>query len=161
MEKFEKSIRWLSQWFDKIAQIGLVLMMLVVVVNVLSRALWQSLPGTFEIAGYLGVIVVGFGLAYCGVRDGFVAITVVTERFSRRTQAIISIIVGILNVCLFLVGAWYLMKWATDMVHAGEVSPSLRFSFYPLVYICGLCCLLLSLVYLVKVLKVFVEVLKK
>ncbi len=160
MDTFEKGIRLISQWFDRIAQVFLALMMLVVVVNVILRAVWQSMPGSFEIAGYLGAIVVGFALAHCGVKGRFVAITIIIDRLPKRSQAIIGIITGILSICLFFVAAWYCGKLATDIWHAGELSPTLRFSYFPLVYAVGFGCLLLSLSLLVRTLKLLIQVAK-
>ena len=98
MGKFEKIIRWLSQWFDRVARGALVIMMLVVVSNVLLRAVWQSIPGTFEYVGYLGAVAIGFALAFCAVQGRHVAITVVVDRLPQRTQAIIGSIIGIMSV---------------------------------------------------------------
>lgn len=161
MDKFEKIIRWLSQWFDRVAQVALAIMMLVVVANILLRAVWQSLPGTYEIAGYLGAVAIGFALAFCAVKGRFVAITIVVERLPRRTQAIIGSIIDIMSVGLFMVAGWYCGKLATDLWHAGELSPTLKFPFFPLLYALAFCCLLLSLVLLVNVLKSLAQVVRK
>jgi len=140
--------------------VGLAVMMLVVVVNVLMRAVWQSMPGSFEIAGYLGAVVIGFALAHCAVKGRFVAITILVDRFQKRTRLIIGIITGIMSVGLFGLAAWHLGMLATDLWHAGELSPTLRFPHYPLIYAVAFGCLLLSLVLLVNVLKLLVQVVK-
>ena len=161
MGKFEKGIARLSQRFDQIAQVALAIMMMVVVANILLRAVWQSIPGTYEIAGYLGAIVIGFALAHCAVKGRFVAINILVERLPRRIQDIIGIIIGILSFGLFAVGAWYCGRLATDIWLAGEVSPTMRFPFFPLVYALAFCCLLLSLVLLMNVIKLFIQVTKR
>ena len=161
MGNFEKIIQRLSQWFDRIAQAALALMMFVVVANILSRALVQSIPGTYEIAGYLGAVTIGFALAFCATKGRFVAVTIAVERLPQRAQAFISSIVDILSFGLFLVASWYCARLATDLWQAGELSPTLKFPFYPLIYATAVCCLLVSLVLLVNVFKSIAQVVRK
>jgi TRAP-type C4-dicarboxylate transport system permease small subunit len=161
MGKFERIIHLLSEWCDRVSRVALILMTFIVVLNILSRIVWQSLPGTYEIAGYLGAVVLGFALAWCGVKDRYVYIPIVVERLPKRTQAIIDSIIYLMSFGLFMLAALYCGKLATDLWQAGELSPTLRFPYYPLVYGISLGCLLLSLVLLVNVLKSLAQVVKK
>ena len=161
MDKFERIVHWLSQLSDRVARWALVIMMLVVVANILLRAVWQSIPGTFEYVGYLGAVVIGFALAFCAVQGRHVAITVVVDRLPQRTQAVIGSITGIMSVGFFVLAAWQCGKLATDLWHAGELSPTMRFPFYPLIYGVGFGCLLLSLVLLVNLLKSLAQAVRK
>lgn len=153
MSGFERGISWVSEWFDRVARAALALMMGLVVGNILLRAVWNPIPGTYEFVGYLGAVVIPFALAYCAVRGGHVAVTILMDRLPRRTQAIIDSITGIIIVGFFAAAAWRLGAYATDMSQSGEVSPTMELPYYPLVYVTGLCILLLGLVQLVKLLK--------
>jgi TRAP-type C4-dicarboxylate transport system permease small subunit len=157
MGKLERIFRSLSKWCDYIARVALVSMMLMAVLNIISRSVWQSIPGTYEIVGYLGAVVLGFAMAYTGALDRYVDIALVTERLPKRTQSILAGIIGILSFCLFMLAAIYCIKLAIDLWQAGELSPTLRFPYYPLIGIVGFGCLLLSLVLLVKALMSFIQ----
>ena len=157
MGKFEAIIRSLSKWCDYIARVALVLMALIVVLNILSRIVWQSLPGTYEIAGYLGAVMLGFAMAHTGALDRYVDIALVVERFSKRTQAIIGGIIGILCFGLFMLAAVYSINLTIDLWQAKELSPTLRFPYFPLVGVVGFGCFLLSLALLVKALNSFIR----
>lgn len=161
MDRFNAVISRLSQWFDRVAQIALAMMMLVVVANILSRSVWQSFTGTYEIAGYLGAIVIGFALANCAAKDRFIAITIVFERFPNRIQDIINIIVSIMGLGLFIIASVYSAKMATDIYQAGELSPTMRIPFYPLIYVLAFCFLVLGLVLLMNIVKLIVKVVRK
>ncbi len=133
MGKFETIIRSLSKWCDYIARVALILMAFIVVLNILSRIVWQSIPGTYEIAGYLGAVLLGFAMAHTGALDRYVDIALVVERFPKRTQGIIAGIVGILSFGLFMLAAVYCVKLTVDIWQSNELSPTLRFPYYPLV----------------------------
>ena len=154
---FETIIRSLSKWCDHIAKVALILMAFIVVANILARIVWQSIPGTYEIAGYLGAVMLGFAMAHTGVRDRYVDISLVVERFPKRAQGIIAGIVGILSFGLFMLAAVYSVKLTVDIWQANELSPTLRFPYYPLVGLVGFGCLLLSLALLVKALISFIQ----
>ena len=153
MNNFERIVQWISSLFDRIAQWALAVTMVLLVANMLLRVVWRPIPGTYEISGYLGAVVIGFALAWCGVKGRHIAITVLTDRFPKRVNIITGVIIDILSFAFFILAAWQCYRLGTSMLQSGELSPDLRFPFYPLVYGVGLVCLLLGLVYLVNVIK--------
>ncbi len=161
MDQFERFVRWLSHWFDRIAQIALAVMMLLVIANMVTRIFGHPIQGTFEITGYLGAVVIGFALAWCGVLGHHIALTMAVERLPERPRTIIGIITGIMSFSFLIYGVWQLGQLGLDSLKTHELSPDLRFPYYPLVWGVALGCLLLSLVILQSVLKSLAQEVRK
>jgi TRAP-type C4-dicarboxylate transport system permease small subunit len=161
MDRFEKFVSKTSFWFNRISQWALAVMMLVVIANMVTRLFGHPVPGTYEITGYLGAVVIGFALAWCGALGHHIALTMAVDKLPERPRAIVSIVTGILSVGFLLLAVWQLWRMGMDSMQMGELSPDLRFSFYPLIWGVALGCLLLSLVFLVNVLKTLTQEVRK
>jgi TRAP-type C4-dicarboxylate transport system permease small subunit len=161
MNKFERIVHRLSEWFDGVARMVLVITMLLVVVNILLRAVWKPIGGTYDYVTLLTGVLIPFALAYCALKRGFPAISILVDRLPQRTQAIVDSIVGILSIGFFAVASWRLVVLGTDLRQAGEVLATVRLPFYPLVYGTGFCCLLVILVLFVNLLKSLAQVVRK
>ena len=161
MNKLENVVRRISEWFDKVARGVLVIMMLVVVLNILLRAVWKPIGGTYDYVTILTGIMIPFAIAYCALQRGYPAISVLVDRFPQRTQAIIDSIVSILSIVYFAIASWQLALLGISIQQAGEVLPTLLWPFYPLLYITSLCCVLVILVLLVDLLKSITQVVRK
>jgi TRAP-type C4-dicarboxylate transport system permease small subunit len=144
-----KVVYLVSRWLDFLAGGALVAMTLLLVGNILSRLLWRPIFGTYEIVQFLTALVNSFAIAYCCVQGGHVTVSLVMERFSKRTLSIIGSIIDIISTGLFIVIGWQCIVYAENMRHVGELSPTLGFPFYPFVYGIGFGCLMLSTVLLV------------
>ena len=152
MGYFEKAVNCLSKWLEKIAQGAMVLMMLLVCANIITRLFGQPIVGTYEFVMLLGVVL-SLGLAYCAVTKGHIFIGVVLERFSQRTQAAINSITGILGVGIFALAARQCAVYATDTWRSGALSPTMQLPAYILIYVLAFSCLMMCLVLLVGLLR--------
>jgi len=151
----------LSYWFNWIAGGGLVVMMLLTCADVIMRSSGRPIPGTFEIVGFLGVIVVAFAIAYTQILRGHVAIDYLVARLPRRSQYIVKSITYLLSTGLFALIAWQSYLFAGDLWGSGEVSPTEKIPFFPIVYGLALACLLTSLVLLLEFFKTLAQAVRK
>lgn len=161
MTYFEKVIHCLSRWLNWVAAGAIVVMMLLVCLNIVTRLFWRPILGTFEVVGFLGAIVVAFALAYTSVVRGHVAVGIVVSRLPQRTQAIIDSITSFLGIGLFSLMTWQGAKYATRLWDVGEVSPTLEFSYFPIAYAIAACCAIAGLVLLLDFCKSLVQVVRK
>jgi TRAP-type C4-dicarboxylate transport system permease small subunit len=161
MTRFEAIVQSLSRVCDRIARGAVVAMMLVVVANIVLRALWRPIYFTFDVVMLLCSVVVAFALGYCAIQGGHVYVELFVQRFPPRAQAIIDSITGILGFSLFVMIAWQCWVYGTDIWRSGEVSMSVRLPLYPFMYGVGLGCAVLSLVVLVDLIKSLTKVVGK
>lgn len=135
MQKFESIVGKTSQVLNNIAGWGIVLTMVLIVVNIILRALF-SLPikGIYEIAGYITALVVAFTLAQCALDGAHIAVEIFIDKLNPKAQLVINTVFGsIIIAFLFLVGIQVFSNGITVM-KSGEVSPTAQVSFYPFIF---------------------------
>lgn len=147
------TIQTLSKWSDKLAQVAMVIMLLIVAGNVLLRIVWEPFIGTIDIASFLGAVVISFALANCAVQNGYAAVGIVIERLSQRTQVIVDSINSIISIGLFAVIGWQCAVYASELRQSGVLSVTIMVPFYPFVYGVSFGCIMLSIVLFVGLLK--------
>lgn len=149
----EKIVHQLVRGLDTVAQVATVLLMALVVTNIILRFTWRPILGTYEFVSFLAAVVISFALAYCAVQGGHIAVTLMVDQLPPRVQAAIDIIVGIISITFFGLTVWQITLYGTDMIASGEVSPTTKTPFYPVVYGVALGLLGLCLVLLVNLVK--------
>jgi TRAP-type C4-dicarboxylate transport system permease small subunit len=150
---FERFVRLLSKFCDRIAQVSLFAMFLLISINILLRKFWKPIFATYDYTCFLSAIVVAFAMAHCAVQRGHTEVELLVSRFSQRVQGVIGSITGILSLGLFFVITWQCIVLGNDIRRAGEVTMSALLPFYPYIYAVAFGCALLSLVILVDFIK--------
>ena len=156
----EKLVKDFSRRINIIAGIAMVLMMALVFVNVLLRAVWQPILGTYEFTGFLASITITFALAHCAEIKGHIAITLFADRLPPRAQAVLDFIVSTLGTVLFAVIAWQCVKYGINIYTIGEVSPATATPFYPFIFAAAFGLLMLALVLFIDIFKSLKEIFK-
>jgi len=150
----EKISIFLSQLLFGIAGITLIGMVVLTCTNVLLRCVWVPIKGVYEFMGFFGAIVTAFALGYTQMKRGHVGIDIVVKQFSARIQRILDGVNYLICAVFFVLAGWQIAVWGTTIWRTGEVTETLRIIFYPFIYGVALGCLILSLVFLVDLLKV-------
>jgi TRAP-type C4-dicarboxylate transport system permease small subunit len=124
-----------------------VMMMLVTCADVVLRLFGHPIPGTYEMVGFLGTVVISFALAYTSLEKGHIAVELFIGRLPTRWQFFIDGINSLAGIALFSLITWQSFIYARDLSSSGEVSLTLQVPTYPFVYGisagCGLLCLVL------------------
>jgi len=150
---FARLARLLSKFSDRIAQLAVMAMMLLVVGNILLRVVWKPILGTYDFVGFIGAILIAFAIAYCAVLRGHIQVELLVARFPERVQAIIGSITGILSFGIFALITWQCVVLGNNMWRLGQVSATAHLPFSPYIYGIGFGCALLCLVILVDLIK--------
>jgi TRAP-type C4-dicarboxylate transport system permease small subunit len=147
MARVEKFVLALSRWFNWIACVTAVAMLLLVCSDIVGVKLFKTpVPGAIEVVGFLGVIVIACGMAYTLAVKGHIAIDFFLNKLSTRTRAGFEAFISLFNCALFAVLSW--QSWVFGMVlqRTGEVSMTERIPFYYIVYALALTCVPVCLV---------------
>ena len=111
------------------------------------------MKGTFELMGYFGAIVTAFALGYTQLNKGHIAVDVLINTFSEKTQKLLQVINNAICTVFFAIAAWQIAVKATTLMNTGEVTETLRIIYYPFTYAVAFGCLVLALVMLTDLLK--------
>jgi TRAP-type C4-dicarboxylate transport system permease small subunit len=160
MPSFEKTIYGFSRKLNVLSGIALVLMMGLVFVNVVLRAVWNPILGTYEFTGFLAAITITFALAHCASKKGHIAISIFADRLPLRIQAILNAFISVLSTALYAVISYQCVKYAINLYKIGEVSPATGTPFYPFVIAVAFGLFMLALILLNDVFKSISEIFK-
>ena len=161
IEPLDKAVTWASKKLDVVAGIALVAMMALIFGNVLCRAAYRPIMGTYEVTAFLASVTISFALANCAVNKGHIALTLFIDRMPPRGRAVFDTIVSIIGTSLFLVLAWQVSKYATHMKGTGEVSLTMEIPFYPFIFGVAFGLFMLAMVSLVTFFKSLVRITKR
>ena len=153
MNAIEKLINWLNRVLIFWGGIFLVLMVVLTCTNIVFRAAWVPVGGTFELMGYAGAMVTAFALGHTQLRKSHIAVDVLVNRFSLGTKQFLSAVNSFLCMAFFGVAAWQIAEKAATLFSSGEVTETLRIIYYPFTFCAALGCGTLALVCFAEVLK--------
>ncbi|MEE9910870.1 MAG: TRAP transporter small permease [Deltaproteobacteria bacterium] len=127
---------------------AVVAMMLLSTADVILRLFGKPIPGTYELVGFLGTVVVSFALAFTSIEKGHIAVEILVEKLPQRAQLAIEGFCNLIGALLFGVIAYQAVLYAVDIRKSGEVSLTLEISPFPFILGiaigCALLCLLLA-----------------
>lgn len=156
----EKSFMRMSRMLNYIGTGVLGLMMLLIVVDVLGRYLFNHpVKGSIELVEYLMVIVGSLGLAWCTLMGAHAKIDIVVMGFPKKVQLIIDIITHVLCLVIYVMLVWQGFLEARDMAFLYEdVSTVLEIPVYPFYFLFAFGFLMLCLATIVRLVQMVKEV---
>jgi TRAP-type C4-dicarboxylate transport system permease small subunit len=126
----------------KIHYFGMVfalLMMLLTTVHAVGRyLLGLPLPGLVELSSYMLVTMIFLTAPYTALRKGHIAIGVLVDRLSERTQAIIDIFIYLPCLAVSVLAAWQTFLRASFIMQERQVSTILSIPNAPFIFVVGL-----------------------
>lgn len=135
MKRISSAVSAASMVMQWIAGTSLVLLMLTTVTDVLLRNVFgKPIPGTYELVGFAGGLVIGLALPMTSWRRGHVEVDSFLPRLPARPRAVIQVLTRVLGAALFAILAWNLFRLGLDLRASGEVSPTLELRFYPVLF---------------------------
>lgn len=150
MFSLKKWISSLAQTLNWVAVASVTAMMLLTCADVILRIFRRPIPGTYEIVGLLGSVLVSFSLAYTSMQRGHIAVDFLVQKFPKKIQALIECINSLTCAIFFGLIAWQSMAYAKDLQEVGEVSMTLQIPIHPFVYGIALGCGMLSMVLIMR-----------
>lgn len=134
MTGIHRKLTRISTLFNVVAGAAVIVMMLLTCADVVLRLLRHPIPGTYELVGFLGTVIVSFALALTSLEKGHIAVEIIVQRFPARIQTGIEAVTSLIGAFLFALLAWQSMIYAADMRQSGEVSVTLTMPIYPFIY---------------------------
>lgn len=145
----EEIIISVSRIFNIVGIGFLVIIMLLTVADVFLRYFLNSpIQGSLELTEYFMVIVVFFGVAWCGVRGGHVRVDLVVNRFSPRAQAIFDSITCLLSLTILPLIVWRSVVESNYVRAIPTLSDVLKIPAYPFLLVTAIGCAIFTLVLL-------------
>ncbi len=153
MDRLEKIVNHLALRISQIAQLALVMVMLVIVVNIFMRAWWKPLTGSYELVEILGAVILSMGVAYCAVNRGHVTVSLLVDSLPPRLQGVIEIITNAVSLTFISLISWGLLQYSSNVHRRNLATSSLDIPLYPVYYLVACGMIMLALTVLVDLIK--------
>lgn len=134
MAYFPHHVRRFVDFLNLVAGICLLGMTALTFSDVVLRVFGKPILGTYEIVEFLGAAVAAFAMAHTTLHRAHVAVEVLVMRLAPGLQKSIYVITHALSIFLFVILAYECIRYGNDFRTYGEVSMTLRFPFYPILY---------------------------
>lgn len=157
--KFVSVIHKIAQKIEVISWIALMAMMITVAFNCVGRQFDLPIHGTYDLACFLLVLITAPALCRCAVDDGHIRLDMLTNKFPKRVQHIVDIIIDICSVAFCGILAYALFKRCMNHIENGMMGQSLPIPVWPFILIEFIVTALLALVYIADII-VLVEKLR-
>jgi len=162
LSKFETFNRRLSGWLEWIGVIGLLVMMFTACIDVfLTKFFKLPIQGAIDVVMFSQLIAVSFALAMTLILGRHIQVDIFISSLPRRVQGVIDSIACLIGFAFFVVVVWQLSAMGHSFMTAGEKSMSqLRFSIFPFPYAIALGSIPVCLVFLQRLLRSLIKVVK-
>jgi TRAP-type C4-dicarboxylate transport system permease small subunit len=120
--------------FNVLACTAVIAMMLLSAADVVLRLFGKPIPGTYELIGFLGTIIVSFALGFTSMEKGHIAVEILVEKLPQRAQFAIEAFTNFVSFLVFGLIAYQAFISALDIKKSGEVSLTLQLPIYPFIF---------------------------
>jgi len=140
MKRFLDAVRVTGSALETVAAAALTFLMLLTVADVVLRIFGRPIVGTYELVAVSGAVVIGLSLPMTSWVRGHIYVDSFVARLPRVPRTVFTVVTRALVLGLFLLIGVNLLKYALSLRVAGEVTPTLRVPFYPVVIGVGVSC---------------------
>lgn len=153
IDMLDRCSELLAKALTGLAGFFLVAMMGLACANMVLRAVWIPVQGTFELMGFMGAVVASFSLAFTQRQKAHIAVGILLKHFPEPLRRLIEAATSAVSCGFFILAGLETGKWASFLVQTGEISETLQIIYYPFVFAASAGCLALALVLFIDILK--------
>ena len=154
MKRFLEAVKGASSALGAVAAAALAFLMLLTVADVVLRIFGHPIVGTYELVAVSGAVAIGLSLPITSWVRGHISVDSFVERLPRTARLVLTIETRLMVLGLFFLIGWNLFTYAMSLRTSGEVTPTLRVPFYPVVIGMGVSCLVECVVMIADIVKV-------
>jgi TRAP-type C4-dicarboxylate transport system permease small subunit len=148
MKRLDNIVKQLTMRTAQAAQVVLVFVTCLVVLNVITRIRWNPVPGTVELVEMSGAVMLALSIAYTAYRKGHIAVSILVEKFRPSVRRVIEIFVSAVALFFTSVLTVEIFRFGTRMLQRGYVTGHLQLPIAPAIYLVAFGFLMLALVLL-------------
>ena len=118
--------------------VALLSLTLLATMNVALRIFRVPVSGAYEVVSFLGAIVTAGALGYTQKRKDHIVVDILSEKFPAPVKRVLDRVSYALILVFFSIVSWQTFVYGKRLMVTGEMSETLRISYYPFVFIVGL-----------------------
>jgi TRAP-type C4-dicarboxylate transport system permease small subunit len=154
LDKLERFNHRLSDWFEGIGLVGLLVMMAITCIDVIGAKVFRwPLLGALDMVMLAQTVAIAFAASMSLIIGRHIQVEFFVKLLPRRAKAVINSVVLLLGLGLFMVIVWQLSVLGHLFQTAGEYSATIHIPYYPFAYGIALASIPVCLVFLLELLK--------
>jgi TRAP-type C4-dicarboxylate transport system permease small subunit len=118
--------------------VALLALTLLATMNVALRIFRVPVSGAYEVVSFLGAVVTAGALGYTQKRKDHIVVDILTDKFPAPVKRVLDRVSYALILVFFSIVSWQTFVYGKRLLVTGEMSETLRISYYPFVFIVGL-----------------------
>ncbi|WP_320171096.1 TRAP transporter small permease [Maridesulfovibrio sp.] len=150
----EKTAVFICRVLAAVAGAALTVMIVLACANMVSRAVYIPVKGTFELMGFLGAVTAGFSLGFSQLTRSHIAVGLLFNRFPEPVRRVLDVVSEGASCVFFIFCANETAKWGMFLLDLGELSETLGIRFYPFVFAVALGCASMAFVLILDILRI-------
>ena len=139
MDKFAKAVARFGDWLGVLAGILLVALMALTTGNIILRQVASPFGGAPEVVGFLSAMCAGLSLMYSQKKKAHIAIDIITGHMPKRPRAFLFAAMNLIAVAVFAMATWQIGARAMALAENGTLSSTLRWAYYPFIWVVCVC----------------------
>ena len=136
---------------------GLILisMMILACTNMIFRAVWVPVKGSFELMGMAGALAAGLAMAGTQQGKGHISVSMFAGKLSPFLEKLIIIFSDTLSAAFFGIIGWQVIALGFSLQSMGELSETLQWPYYPVVIVVGISALAVAFTLVIEIVSLF------
>jgi len=118
--------------------VSLLALTLLATLNVALRIFRVPVSGTYEVVSFLGAIVTAGALGYTQKRKDHIVVDILSEKFPGPVKRQLDRVSNFLILVFFAIVSWQTFLYGKRLMTTGEMSETLKISYYPFVFLVSL-----------------------
>lgn len=131
---------------EKLSQLSLSLMFVIVFTNIVMRKLVKPLFGSYDYVSLANAVFVTFSIVYCAVNNNHVRLEFFVRYIPSRLRGPITGFFTVITLLICLLISWEFLKLGRRLSVVGETTPTASLPISPFTYVVGFGFLILALV---------------
>lgn len=149
--RFQKVVYLISRVLNFISMAAIIAVVLLVVVDVFMRAIFNDpIKGAHDVVVLGFSIIVFLSLAWCAATNDHLEIDIIFKRLPRTVKRILEVAMMFFSTVILGLISWQLLVQGMKLKGANAQTTILKIPTYPFVYLATLGFILLTLVFLIR-----------
>jgi TRAP-type C4-dicarboxylate transport system permease small subunit len=154
LDTIERYNRRLSEWFERLAFLALLVMMVITCVDVVgAKAFRWRVLGALDTVMLTQTVAIAFGASMALILGRHIKVEFFVRLLPQRLGAVINSVILLLGLGLFIVIVWRLTALGYLLQTSGDYSATIHIPYYPFAYGIALACIPVCVVFLLEFLK--------
>ncbi len=150
-----KVVSPVSRWLAAFSIVIMVLVVLLVVVDVCLRRIFNApIEGSHDLQMLAFSIIVFLPLAWCAIQDGHVELDLLSRKLSKTAQLYLEVVMIFITTVILALMSWQFLVQGTKLQASNAETAILDIPMHPFLYLATIGCIFLVLAFLIRFLRV-------